>query len=150
MKEFNRLCNEFEAMDGLTYATVLAEKTKDVVPALAVITQDGVDGLMLFASFIVGAVVSDGDLSAEEFAITFPLFRTFFGDEISFEDCNYLVRKMRGETKQLTRYVNDMVDVFGQLSEPLKDDIVLICLMICAIDGKISFKEKRWIKQLLR
>lgn len=150
MKEFNELCREFEEMDAATYTIMLAEKSKTIVPALSAITEDGLEGLSLFATFIVGAVVSDGRLSVEEFAITFPLFKLFFGDEISYSDCDYIVRKMRAEERELKRYVDDMVDVFGELSDDLKTDIVLVCLMICAIDGKVSQKEKRWIKQLLK
>ena len=140
MKEFDRLCNEFEEMDPLTYSVVLSEKAKAVIPALCEITKNG----------LVGAVVSDGELSVEEFELTYPLFRAFFGEEISHEECDYIVGKMRRENKQLTKYVNEMVDAFGQLSEELKNDIVLVCLMICAIDGKISTSEKRWIKKLLK
>ena len=150
MKEFDRLCNEFEEANPLTYSVVLAEKAKTVIPALCEITRNGLDGLTLFAAFIVGAVVSDGELSVEEFELTYPLFRAFFGDEISYGECDYIVGKMRRENKQLTKYVNEMVDAFGQLSEELKNDIVIVCLMICAIDGKISTSEKRWIKKLLK
>ncbi len=42
-----------------------------------------------------------------------------------------------------------MVDVIGLVSPELKDDIVLVCLMVCAVDGKVSAKEKKWIKQLI-
>lgn len=150
MKEFDRLCKEFEEMDAATYTVLIAEKSKKIVPALSAITENGIEGLSLFATFIVGAVVSDGELSVEEFALTFPLFHAFFGEEISYGECDSIVRKMRGEGRELKKYVNDMVDVFGQLSEELKNDIVLVCLMICAIDGKISPQEKRWIKKLLK
>ena len=30
-----------------------------------------------------------------------------------------------------------------------KEDIITVCLLICAIDGNISAKEKNWIKQLI-
>ena len=43
-----------------------------------------------------------------------------------------------------------MVDILGELDDELKDDIVIVCMMICAIDGKISLKEKNWIKQLIK
>ena len=150
MTEFNKLCKQFEQMDALTYTAILAEKSLKIVPALSAITENDVDGVALFAGFIVGAVVADGDLSVEEFAITFPLFKAFFGDEISYEACNYIVRSMRSESKQLNKYVDYMVDAFGQLSEELKDDIIIVCLMICAIDGKVSLKEKQWIKRLIK
>ena len=149
MREFDELCKEYEEMDTLTYAALLAEKSAKIIPALKEITEDGIDGLTIFASFVMGAVVADGDLSFEEYAITFPLFKAFFGKDVHYEDCHYIVKKMRREAKQLTKYVNDMVKIFGLLSEELQDDIVLVCLMICAIDGKVSLKEKIWIRKLL-
>ena len=36
----------------------------------------------------------------------------------------------------------------GKLSE-LKEDIVLVCMMVCAVDGKISYKERKWINNLI-
>ena len=43
-----------------------------------------------------------------------------------------------------------MVDILGMVSVELKTDIILVCLMVCAIDGHVSRKEKKWIKQLIR
>ena len=150
MREFDALCKAYEEMDALTYAAIIAEKSGKIIPALSAITEDGLDGITLFASFVVGAVVADGNLSVEEYAITFPLFKAFFGKEVNFETCNSIVRKMRRETKLMKKYVSDMVKVFGLVSEELQEDIVLVCLMICAIDGKVSLKEKNWIKKLLK
>ena len=150
MREFEALCKAYEKMDALTYAAVITEKAGRIIPALSAITEDGLDGVTLFASFVMGAVVADGNLSLEEYAITFPLFKVFFGKEVNFEACNLIVKSMRRETKLMKQYVNDMVKVFGLVSDELKDDIVLVCLMICAIDGKVSLKEKRWIKKLIK
>ena len=150
MKEFERVCKEFEAMDSETYYALLLEKSKVIIPALSVITVDGLEGLAIYASFILGAIVTDGRLSLEEYAISSPLFKAFFGEEVTYSDCEFIVRKMRSEEKELRRYVDDMVDVLGMLSNDLKDDIILVCLMICAIDGKVSSKEKKWIKQLIK
>ncbi len=51
--------------------------------------------------------------------------------------------------KDYKRTMDRMVDVIGLVSPELKDDIVLVCLMVCAVDGKVSAKEKKWIKQLI-
>lgn len=150
MREFDALCKAYEEIDALSYAAIIAEKAKKIIPALCEVTEDGLDGLTLFASFVAGAIVADGKLSMEEYAITFPLFKIFFGTEVNYDDCNRIVRKMCVETKLLKKYVSDTIKVFGRLSEELKDDIVLVCLMICAIDGKVSLKEKMWIKKLLK
>ncbi len=150
MKDFDQLCKEFEKMDEITYSVILLEKAKTVLPALSALTNDGIDGVTLFATFILGAIVADNNLSKAEYAITLPLFKVFFGENINYESCGQNVKKMRSENKELTKLTDAMVDMIGELSEDLKADIILICLMICAIDGKVSAKEKRWIKKLIK
>lgn len=150
MKEFDSICKEFEQLDAVSYAAVLTDTSARVIPALTTLAEDGLDGLTLFASFVMGAVVADGSLSPEEYALCYPLFRVFFGEETNYKDCNALVKSMRADNRQLKRYVDDMVDLLGLLSDDLKEDIILVCLILCAVDGKISAKEKRWIKQLIR
>ncbi len=150
MKEFDLLCREFEEMDGLTYTALLAEKSAHVLPALAAVTADGMEGASAFAIFILGAIAADGKLSEEEYALVSPLLKAFFGDAVDYDACKKAVKSMRAEREGLKEIADVMVDVLGLLSEDLKDDIVLVCLMICAIDGKVSHKEKQWIKQLVR
>ncbi len=149
MKEFDYLCREFEEMSPLHYGALLAEKSVKVLPALHAIMEDGIDGVTVFATFILGAIAADGKLSEEEYALVYPMLHLFFGDQVNYEFCKSAVRLMKPESRELKRCVKDMVDVFGALSEELKDDIVVICLMICAVDGKVSRKEKSWIKKLI-
>lgn len=41
-----------------------------------------------------------------------------------------------------------MLRIFGILPEEIQNEIIIISMMICAVDGKISHKEKNWIKKL--
>lgn len=149
MKEFDLLCKEFEQMDIVSYTTYLAEKSLNVLPALQAVAENGIDGSSIFFSFIMGAIVADGKLAEEEYILICPLLKSFFGRDISYEDCKKVFKEYKKETKQLKIVTDQMIDVLGLLSEELKNDIVIICLMICAIDGKVSLKEKKWIKQLI-
>lgn len=150
MKEFNKLCKEFEELNILSYSAILAEKSLKVIPALKEATGSRLDGVTAFATFILGAIAADGRLSEEEYLICYPLLRAFFGDEVNYDECKIAARLLRPESRELKKAVKDMVDVFGKLSEELKDDIIIICMLICSIDGKISLKEKNWIKKLLK
>lgn len=150
MKEFNLLCKELENLDVATYGAILAEKSLKIIPALSAITESAVGGAATFATFILGAIAADGRLSETEFLICEPMLRIFFGDAIDYETCKAAVKSMHSETRALKKAVDDMVDILGCVSEELKEDIVFVCMMICAVDGKISAKEKSWIKQLLR
>ena len=67
MKEFNDLCREFEEMDVESYNEILGELSARIIPALQYITADGVEGEQIFARFLMGAVVSDGNEDNDDF-----------------------------------------------------------------------------------
>ena len=150
MKEFQKLCKEFESLNVLEYGAILAAKSAKVLPALSAIAEDGEDGATIFATFVLGAIGADGRLSEEEYGLLYPLLHAFFGDAVNYEACKAAAKMLRPESRALKRALDDMVDVFGILSEDLKEDIVIICMLICAVDGKISLKERNWIKKLIR
>ena len=150
MSDFNKLCKEFETIDAATYSMLLTEKSLKIVPALMAISEDGLTGAEIFASFIMGAVAADGKLSEEEYVLIYPLLHLFFGDNVNYEDCKKAVRSMRHEGKELGKIVDEMVDVIGMVSEEMKDDIIIVMMLITAVDGKISLREKNWIKKLIK
>ena len=150
MKEFNKLCKEFEEMDAQSYNIILDELASRIIPALQFITDDGIQGEVIFARFLMGAIVSDGKLSEDEYIFMEPMLTRFFGGDVDFEYCKTLIKENKTMGKDLKNEVDYMVDVLGMLSDDLKNDIITVCLMVCAVDGKVSMKEKRWIKQLIR
>jgi len=149
MKEFDRLCKDIEEMSADDYKTVLTAKAEKVLPALAKIGGSRLDGASIFAQFILGAIAADGKLSEEEYRIIEPMLHVFFGDEVDYKVCKAAVKYLRPESKELKDALNDMVDLFGLIDNDLKDDLILVCMLICAVDGKISPKEKAWIKKLI-
>lgn len=149
MSDFNKLCKEFEQIDATTYRALLAEKSLKVLPALMAITEDGLSGAEIFATFIMGAIAADGKLSEEEYLLVYPLLSLFFGDSVNYEDCKKAVRSLRKEGNELKKIVDEMVDVIGLVSDDLKDDIIIVIMLITAVDGKISLREKNWIKKLI-
>ena len=151
MFEFSKLCKAVEQMDPQTYGTVIAQKSVAIIAALSAITKDGMDGMKIYTSFILCSIAADGRLDEAEYQILKPGFEALAGKEVSYEDAvaifNEAGLNRPGEYKKI---VDEMVDILGMISLDLKRDIVIVCMMICAVDGKISRKEKKWIKQLLR
>ena len=151
MFEFEKLCRQIELMDHETFAQIITEKSVNIVKALSVITRNGIDGLTIYTHFILCSVAADGRLAEEEYLLLKPLFESLVGKEVGYQDA-IAIFKAAGldNPKEYKKVVDQMVDILGMLSLDLKKDIVIVCLMICAVDGKISFKEKRWVKQLIR
>lgn len=149
MKEFDRLCKIAEELEPVEYASVIADKALKIIPALNEITEDPVHTSAMLASFLIASVYADGKLDESEYLLLLPMLRLFFGADFDYEDAKKAVKAFRPEGKELKETVDYLVDVLGEISEELKDDIVIVCLLICAIDGKITRKEKNYIKQLI-
>ena len=150
MKDFNKIVKEFEQIDAITYADVLAEKSSKILPVLVNFSTDGISGIELFQSFIFAAIAADGRLSEEEYALIYPLLHAFLGDNIDYDSCAKVFKSLKKEGKELKKITDEMVNLIGLFSDEMKADIIIICMLICAIDGKISTKEKEWIKQLIK
>ncbi len=149
MKDFDLLCKEFEQMEPEKYATYLNVKSAEILPILKSAAADGLSGTIIFFSFVLGAIAADGKLSTDEYNLIYPLLNVFLGDSINYENAKDIFKSLKRESKDLKNVTTKMIDILGLLSENLKEDIVIICMMICAVDGKISFKEKKWIMQLI-
>ncbi|MGN1372534.1 MAG: hypothetical protein ACI4VK_00635 [Candidatus Coproplasma sp.] len=148
MKNFNELCKIVEELSPEEYSGVITAKTAEIMPALHNIS--GGDGAVeIFTSFLLASVVADGKFDEAEYILMYPLLRAVFGDEISFDYVNSVAKRLRPEIDSLKKSVKETLDEIGEIDEDLKDDLILISLLVCAIDGKISTKEKNYIKQLI-
>lgn len=149
MKNFDLLCKEFEQIDPVTYTVYLTEKSAQIIPILSRAAENGIVGTGIFFSFIMGAIAADGKLSEEEYSLVAPLLKLFLGDSINYESAKNIFNTFKKENRELKNVVDQMIDIIGLFSDELKNDLIIICLMICAVDGKISNKEKKWIMQLM-
>ncbi len=149
MNEFKQICREAEALDPVEYGAILAEKTAKIMPALHALTRDPAESAMMLAAFMIGSVYADGKLDEAEYELMKPMLEAFFGQEVNFEQAKKVVKAFSPEGKELKRVVDYVVDLLGELDEELKADIITVCLLICAIDGKISKKEEKYIRQLI-
>ena len=151
MSEFNMLCKAFEEMDPQTFGQIIAEKSVGIIAALTAITKDGMDGMKIYMHFILCSIAADGKLAEEEYRILKPAFEALVGKEVTYEDAVAIFNEAGlNKAKDYKNVVDEMVDILGMVSLDLKRDIIIVCMMVCAVDGKISRKEKKWIKQLMR
>lgn len=150
MNDFDKLCKEVESLNPLEYAGIIAAKTAKILPVLRELTDDPADSIGMLASFLIASVYADGKLDESEYLLILPMLKIFFGEEYDYDTAKAIVRAFRPEGKELKKIVDCIVDLLGEISEELKADIITVCLLICAVDGKITLKEKNYIKQLIR
>ena len=149
MTEFDDLCREAEDIDFETRCAILKGKSQEILPLLSEKSEDGESGADILSTFLFSAMAADGRLSSEEYDLLYPLLSSFLGEKINYTDAKKAVGAMRKENREMKKISEDMVGVLAEFSEDLRREIVLVIMMICAVDGKISLSEKLWIKKLL-
>ncbi|AGI47789.1 hypothetical protein TALC_00794 [Thermoplasmatales archaeon BRNA1] len=149
MTSFDDLCSYLEGLDKQTFAAVMNKKSADVLNALTALS-GGTSAINTYLHFILASVAADGVLTEEEFLMLKPMFDTMADGDVGYEKAKEMFNQMGlSEPEVYQEIVDTMVDIIGMVSEETKDDIVMLCLMTCAMDGHISEKEKDWIKQLV-
>ena len=149
MTSFDDLCKQLEEMDPETFAQIFAEKSADVIESLVALTASGKDGLRAYMQFILASVAADGVLSEGEYALLKPMFDRIAGKDVSYAEATAIFKDLGLDKPEAYKDIVDtMADVIGLVSEEIKDDIMFLCLLVCAVDGEISEKEKDWIRQL--
>ncbi|MBR5998918.1 MAG: hypothetical protein IK043_00525, partial [Candidatus Methanomethylophilaceae archaeon] len=149
MSDFDNLCKQLEEMDPETFTQIFNKKSEEVLNALIDITADGKDGVTAYMQFILASVAADGKLSEGEFKLLKPMFDQMKEKDVTYEEGVEIFKEMGLDDSAAYRKVIDtMVDLLGLISQEMKGDIILLCLLVCAIDGEVTEDEKKWIMQL--
>ena len=80
----------------------------------------------------------------------YPALIKTFGDDFDFTGIKKSFEKDKQGRQMIKDYTQDMMMIFSFISESLKEDIIALCLCILSIDGKISLKEKIYIRKLIK
>lgn len=149
MFEFNKLCNELENLNPVERGLILAEKSVSVAKGLAALDLP-FDPVKTLVTFIIGSVVSDGSLSEKDYLYIYPSLVKAFGNDFDFLSAKQALQIAKDVKKEISKDTKELISVIGMCDEELATDIIALCLLITSADGKISLKEKRYIRQLCR
>ena len=78
----------------------------------------------------------------------YPALLKVFGDEFDFEGVKDSFRKDRDGRAAVRLYTQEMLAFLTLADESLREDIIMLCLCVVGLDGRISLREQRYIHQL--
>lgn len=147
--EMNKICKKYEKLSLVEYTTLITTCSAKVLLKLKELNLPGIDPITTYVSFVIGAVVADGTINEKEYLLIYPSLIRAFGDDFDYMSIKESFKKDK-EGKQKLKEVNkDMLTICGMLDEDLKKDILVLSLCVLSVDGKISLKEKRYLRHLL-
>lgn len=149
MFEFKKLCKEVEKLNPAERGVLLAEKSITVVKGLNSLELpfDAVDTLV---TFIIGSVVSDGSFSEVNYLHIYPSLVKAFGHDFDFKAVKQALQIAKDVKKEIERYTKMLLSVIAECDDNLASDIIALCLLVTSVDGKVSLKEQRYIRQLCK
>ncbi len=149
MFEFKKLCNTLEELNPIERGVILAEKSVSVIKGLSGLNIP-LDPVKTLVTFIIGSVVSDNSINEKDYLYIYPSLVKAFGNDFDFISAKQAIGLAKDIKKEITKYTKEMISIISICDEALTADIISLCLLITSVDGKISLKEKRYIRQLCK
>lgn len=149
MFEFKKLCNTLEELNPIERGVILAEKSVSVMKGLNCL-EIPLNPVETLVTFIIGSVVSDGSINEKDYLYIYPSLVKAFGNDFDFISAKQAIGLAKDIKKEITKYTKEMISIISVCDEELATDIISLCLLITSVDGKISLKEKRYIRQLCK
>ena len=128
---------------------MLTEKSVSILAKLSALDIDGIDPVETLASFIIGSVVADGKLHEKEYLLIYPALVKVFGSDFDYESIKKEFEADKDGRKDIAGYTTDLLRVLGTVDETLYEDVIILCLCVVTIDGKVSLREKNYVKRLI-
>lgn len=148
MFEFKKVCDSFEKLSAVERGLLIAEKSATVLAKLRGLSIVGIDPVGVLAGFMTGSVAADGKINEEEYLLIYPALVKTFGDDFNFATIKESFRRDKDGKRLISDYTEKMLSIFSFLDEELKWDVVTLCLCVTSIDGRITLREKRYIRCL--
>lgn len=148
MFEYIEKCKKFEKLSTFERFALLANKSLIVTNNLSKLGFNVNESLSLIATFILGSIVSDGEVNEKEYLLMYPALLRTFGDNFDFDSIKEAFKNDFKTRKELKNYLKDILSLLNSVSNELKEDIVDICFAIVTIDGKLSLKERIYMRKL--
>lgn len=144
MFDFQQLCDTYDALSPFEKRRLLTGASAPVLTALRTLSIPGLDAVSALAGFLIGSVTSDGRLSELKYLLIYPSLVRIFGDPFDFTPIKARFRRADSRAA-VTEYTRQMITILDRLDDGLRDDVILLCLCIAGIDGRISRDEKQYI-----
>lgn len=148
MFEFKQICDTFEGLSTLERRQLLEEKSGSVFHELQSHSMPESDPKEILAGFLIGSAMIDGKLNEMEYLLMYPSLVRTFGEDFDFQSLKEIFRRDKDGKKLVVDYVEKMLSILRFSGEKLKRDVVILCLCTTSMDGKITLKEKRYIRYL--
>ena len=150
MFEFAKVMKDYEQLGAIERGLIITEKSVSILAKLSALDIDGIDPVETLAAFILGSVCSDGKVNEQEYLLIYPALQKVFGDRVDFNAIKLALSADKAGHKAIKDYSVELMKILNKADESLFEDVIALCLCVTSLDGKVTLKEKNYIKKLVK
>lgn len=149
MFRFNKLCKKCEKLNPVQRNTLIVEKSTKILNVFRKMsTTSEISATNALAAFIVGSAISDGIILEKEYKVMYPALVKAFGSDYDFEAIKMAFLDDVSGIIQLKEYTANLTKIIRTADIRLEYDVLTLCVLIVSANGKVTRRERRYLKQL--
>ncbi len=147
MFEMSKALKQCEKLTDEERIELFAESFKKVNEATRIILKDDAKAFSTTLSVVLYSAAADGKFEEEEYALIAAMIKAATDRSLSYPEAKSLVESV-GDPEEEIDFLRDYFIAVCDVSDDA--GIAYVCLMMTtlAIDGDVSYKEKKWMKKV--
>jgi len=150
MEDYNKMFEFVNSMSLEQRGSYFHAKSLDVLNSLNRLTVDMNESGSIFINYMFVCAAIDGKFHVKEYELLKPLIDMATGKESTYETAVKLYKDIIHADNGGKKAVREMIGLLDKVDPELSWEMITLACILCASDENVSFREKSFIKQLLK
>ena len=147
MTGYEQKWHEVCKLDPSSYLSIFQFKSDMIIFTTRDTYVDDINGLTLYVKLLFQTLNFNYAFNKEVYDKYKDLLSAAIGYEISFEEAERLASNGRRENRELNEFVDDVKRMFRKIPNEIKEDIILLCLILGCVDKRPSYKVRTFLNR---
>lgn len=150
MKTVEQLVAEYANLSPEERMLALNKYTMKAVGSCLKYEDDYQEATNAIGILTYAAIIADDRISDNELLLIYTGLKVTLGDSIDLDECKRIAAETLGNKSNIRLAAKDIAERYLSLwSDSDKEDVIRLCIALCAIDSVISPLEIKWLKELV-
>lgn len=150
MSDYDKIFEKVNSMPPEERSSHFCEESLGVLNSLNHFTIDMNESCSIFMNYMFVCAAIDGKFHVKEFELLKPLINMVVGKESTYDIAAKMYREIISADNGGKKAVREMIELLDEVKSELSSNMIELAYILCASDGRVCFREKKFIKQLIR
>ena len=150
MKTVDMLIAEYNAFSEADKAVALGKYTMKAITSCVMYEDNPEEATLALGILTYAAILADDRISDEELMLMYRGMQVSLNGEVDWDECQMIAANILNNKADFRAGAEKFAgNYLSMWKDNDKEDVIMLCIALCAIDGVISEKEKIWLDELV-